>query len=204
MLLDIQDEALKNRNHPKKGSRIKVDPIRKPSAIKAIKRMLRKEYRNLALFTLGINTGYRATELLSLKVGQVNYLEAGDTLEIYQTKTKKYRSVVLNKTCIDVLQNWIKHGRLRDCDPLFKSHKGSALQVPSVNNLVKKWCSDIGLHGNFGSHSLRKTWGYHQRKYNNTPLPVLMFAFGHSNQKQTLDYLGLQTEEVTELFKYEI
>ena len=37
------------------------------------------------------------------------------------------------------------------------------LTEPTVNQKVKSWCRTINLKGNFGSHSLRKTWGYHQR-----------------------------------------
>jgi len=31
-------------------------------------------------------------------------------------------------------------------------------------------------------------------------IALLMIAFGHSNQKQTLDYLGIQDDEVSDLF----
>jgi len=76
--------------------------------------------------------------------------------------------------------------------------------VSAVNRLVKRWCSDNGLKGNYGSHTLRKTWGYHQRKQKNAPIPLLMEAFGHSTQKQTLDYLGIQAQEIQELYALEL
>ena len=60
------------------------------------------------------------------------------------------------------------------------------------------------LLGNYGTHTLRKTWGYHQRVFNNVPLPILMHAFGHSTQAQTLDYLGIQDDEVLETFAFEV
>lgn len=55
-----------NPNHPKKGSTIKVDPIRKLKDIKAIKKLLANKPRDLALFTIGINTNLRASDLLRL------------------------------------------------------------------------------------------------------------------------------------------
>jgi hypothetical protein len=48
-----------NKNHPKKGSRITVSPIRKIKNIKKIKRKLRRKPRDLLLFTLGVNNGLR-------------------------------------------------------------------------------------------------------------------------------------------------
>ena len=193
-----------NLNHPKKGSRIKVEPIRTKRGITAIKQLLADNPRDLALFVLGINTAYRANELLSLTIGQVSHLRVGDTLDIYQTKTKKYRRVVLNAGTVDVLQSWVEQSGLDSSAPLFVSQKGGALTVPTVNNMIKSWCRAAGLPGNYGSHTLRKTWGYWQRKENNTPLPLLMSAFGHSTQQQTLDYLCIQSEEIAELYNYEL
>jgi len=46
-----------NKNHPKKGSRITVDPIRNIKDIKKVKRKLRSNPRDLLLFTLGVNIG---------------------------------------------------------------------------------------------------------------------------------------------------
>ncbi len=54
--------------------------------------------------------------------------------------------------------------------------------MPSVSNMVKLWCAEAGLNGNYGSHTLRKTWGYWQYK-RGIPLPLLMVAFGHASQK---------------------
>ncbi len=193
-----------NPNHPKTGSRIKVEPIRSKEAITAIKNSLEDSPRDLALFTLGINTAYRANELLGLNIAEVQHLKAGDTLDIFQTKTNKYRRVVLSNTVVQSLQDWISSCNLDSSSPLFFSRKGGAISVPTLNNLVKKWCEGVGLVGNYGSHSLRKTWGYWQRKENKASLPLLMTAYGHSSQQQTLDYLCIQSDEISELYSYEL
>ena len=76
-----------NPNHPAAGSTIKVEPIRDKKAIARIKKILADRPRDLCLFTLGINTAYRANELLSLKVRQVKNLQAGDVLDLKQRNT---------------------------------------------------------------------------------------------------------------------
>ena len=164
-----------NANHPKKGSSIKVEPIRDLKAIKRIKKLYADNPRDLCLFTFGINTAYRAGEILSLKVHQVDYLEAGDRLEIKQTKTGKHRSVTVNQTVVDAIDNWLKvHPDPRPHAPLFCSKKtGKALTVAAVHKMVKKWCREVGLKGNYGAHTMRKTWGYHQRIQKNQPIPRL-------------------------------
>jgi hypothetical protein len=78
------------------------------------------------------------------------------------------------------------------------------LTVPSVHRLVKGWCRDINLKGNYGSHTLRKTWGYHQRVTFGVGLPELMVAFNHSTQRQTLDYLCVQPEEIKNIYQNEL
>jgi integrase len=70
------------------------------------------------------------------------------------------------------------------------------LTVPSVNRLVKEWCRAINLPENYGSHTLRKTFGYHQRVTTGTGIAELMEMFNHSSQKQTLVYLCVQPEEI--------
>lgn len=204
--LSAQMPAPRNHNHPKKGSSIKVEPIRDLKAIKRIKKLYAENPRDLCLFTFGINTAYRAGELLSLTVGQVDYLRAGDVLEIKQTKTGKYRPVRLNRAVVETIDAWLKvHPDLRADAPLFISKRGGkALTVSSVNAMIKRWSREVGLRGNYGSHSMRKTWGYHQRVQNNAPIPLLMDAFGHSSQAQTLAYLGIEDDEVQGLFEMEL
>tara|TARA_B110000902_G_scaffold141277_1_gene163135 strand:+ start:736 stop:1350 length:615 start_codon:yes stop_codon:yes gene_type:complete len=192
----------RNPNHPKRGSSIKVNPITELSAIKRIKQQLANKPRDLCLFTLGINTAYRANELVSIKVGQVDYLKTQDRLDLKQSKNKKYRSITLNATAIEAIQNWLEvHPDVRPDAPLFISAKTKlALNSVTVISMVKAWCSKAGLRGNFGSHTLRKTWGYHQRKTFHRPIVLLTQAYGHSSEAQTLAYLCIQREEIEALY----
>lgn len=143
---------------------------------------------------LGINTAYRANELLSLTCGQVAHLTPGDVLDLRQSKTKKHRAVTLNHAAVAVLQSWLaKHPDPRGDAPLLRSRTDRPLTISTVSNMVKRWCLEAGLHGNYGSHTLRKTWGFHQLRQNTETrphmvLPILMQAYGHTSQGQTLDY----------------
>lgn len=203
---DNHHPSMNNPNHPKQGSAIKVDPIRERHAIQAIKHSLEDRPRDLCLFTLGINTAYRANELLSLTCGQVAQLSAGDLLTLRQTKTKKHRSITLNRAAAGSIKHWMHdHPYPNNDAPLFWSRSGGALTVSTISTMVKAWCREAGLQGNYGSHTLRKTWGYHQLRHNrSTPphmvLPILMSAYGHRTQEQTIAYLSIQPDEVARLF----
>ena len=189
-----------NPNHPKKGSTIKVEPIRHLKDIKAIKRLLQDSPRDFCLFTLGINTNLRASDLLAITAGMVRNEEE---LVLKERKTGKERRITLNTITQKAIQRLLDSREYDDDDRLFQGQRGP-LTVPTVNRLVKGWCKAINLKGNYGSHTLRKTFGYHQRVTFGRGLPELMTVFNHSTQKQTLDYLCVQPEEIKDIYLNEL
>ncbi len=193
-----------NPNHPKKGSTIKVEPIKRLEDIDAIKALLTNHPRNYALFIIGINTNLRASDLLQIKVYHVRGLKAGDHFEIRERKTKKLRLVTLNRPCVEAIRRLLITRSFNDNEYLFRSQRQTVLTVSSVNRLLKTWCEAIGLKGNYGSHTLRKTWGYHQRVTFKTDLPLLVECFNHNTQRQTLNYLCIQPEEIKNTFNNEL
>ncbi len=193
----------KAKNHPKKGSSIKVEPIRDLKAIRTIKKLLAGHPRNYCLFVLGINTAFRAGDLLSITVGQVRNLGVGDHLEVREQKTGKLRRVTLNRAAVDAIQQLLASKEFNDGDFLFSGQRGR-LSVSYVTRLVKGWCREINLKGRYASHSLRKTFGYHQRVTYGVALPVLVELYGHATQRQTLDYLCVQDEEIRDVYMNEL
>lgn len=210
---------VRNPNHPSPGSQIKVEPIRNLKDIRLIKKLLADKPRDLALFTIGINTSQRASDLLRLTIGQLRNLRPMDELELKEKKTGKIRRISFNRACIEAIQKQMKHLQSSaasrggdqafcysaDDHPFFASMRGGkALTVSSVHRLVKGWCRTINLQGNYGSHTLRKTWGYHQRVTYGQALPLLCEVLGHSTQRQTLAYLCIQAEEIRSVYANEL
>jgi integrase len=199
-------------NHPPLGSTIKVEPIRSIQGINKIKELIAEKPRDYCLFVLGINTAFRASELLSIRVGQVRYIQPGERLEVKQPKTKKYRSVTINSSAHQAVVALIaekermaikkQNPSMVDDDAfLFTGQRGTAaIQVSTLNNMVKDWCRQARLKGNYGSHTLRKTWGFMQRKRQDTPVPLLMQALGHATQRQTMEYLCIQEKEIEDVY----
>ena len=211
-MLEERREHTQKRNHPPLGSTIKVEPIRSVQGINKIREILAVKPRDYCLFVLGINTAFRASELLSIRVGQVRHTQPGDRLEVKQQKTKKYRSVTINAAAYQAIQILIadkekvalkkKNPSILDDDAfLFTGQRGSAaIQVSTLNNMVKDWCKRARLKSNYGSHTLRKTWGFMQRKKQDTPVPLLMQALGHATQRQTMEYLCIQEKEIENVY----
>lgn len=197
-------------NHPVKGSSIRVDPIRDLKDIKLIKKILIERPRDFALFVLGINTNLRASDLLRIRVGDVRYLKPGEYFTLREKKTLKLRSITINKAVFDAIRQLLEDDQnVVDGDYLFRSRKkqsasGGMLTVSYLNSLVKSWCREINLRGNYGSHTLRKTFGYIHRTVFGTDIPTLMEMFNHSSQRQTLTYLGIQSCEIKDAYLKEI
>ena len=210
----------KKPNNCKTGERQTVYPIKTHKDIIAMANWLYEHKNNkyVLAFTLGINLGLRANELLDLKMNQVfspdgsvklieDEEDTSDGIDIYQSKTKKHRNVFLNTACKDALE-WafpIKGAYLYSEEYLFPSREGGAIQVGTFRKVLKEAAAACGLKQNIGTHTCRKTWGWHQYKYNsekaNLDITMLQRAFGHSSPEVTLRYLGITDEEDKALYK---
>lgn len=187
-------------NRPGKGIKKTVEPIRKVKDVQAIKKILADNPRDLLLFTLGINNGLRAGDLLQLKVHQIRNLNVGESIAIVESKTGKQNGLVVNKPSFDALQNFFKNVDKEDDDFVFTGRKGDLpLTIPSLNRLIKSWTGSINLKGKYGTHSLRKTWGYIQRTEFGVPIEKITQRYLHSSPAVTMTYLGLQTQEVEDI-----
>jgi integrase len=194
-----------NANHPKKGDRIKVDPIRKIKDIKAISKLTSDTPRDHLLFIMGINNGLRAGDLVKLKVKEVQHLKVGDTLTIKESKTGKENVLVINKTVYKALRDYLDRVHPDDNAFVFASRKGNShLQSQAVSKLVKKWTKTINLKGNYGAHTLRKTWGYIQRTMHGVGFEIICKRYNHSSPAITMRYLGIQDKEVHSTLMNEI
>ena len=194
-----------NYNGIKKGSKMAVDPIRRIKDIQAISKLLSDNPRNHLLFVMGTNNGLRTGDLLKLKVGDVRCMKVGDTLMINEGKTGKRNILVMNKSIYKSMQIYLDALRPTDDAFLFASRKGERpITIQYVNNMVKQWARMINLKGNYGAHSLRKTWGYVQRTTYGVGFEILCKRFNHSSPAITMRYLGIEDKEVQNILMNEV
>ncbi|EFL52346.1 integrase family protein [Solidesulfovibrio fructosivorans JJ]] len=193
------------RNGLFRGSKATVDPIKSIESIESIKKLLSNEKRNLFLFVLGINNGLRTGDLLKLKVSDLSQTKPNELIHIKESKTGKTNYITLNKSAYKIFQSYLDYESLHADDFLFKSRKGNTpLTIQAVNRLIKKWCKTINLPGNYGAHTLRKTFGYIQRTKFGVGFEVLCKRFNHSSPAVTMRYLGISDTEVANILKNEI
>ena len=165
------------------------------------------QLRNQLFFIMGINNGLRAGDLLNIKVGDVRYLKTGQAHQIIERKTGKKNILVINKGIQKALNHYFAiEGQSEDHHFLFRSRKGenTPLSIQAAHGLIKKWTQAINLKGNFGKHTLRKTWSYQQRVKFGVGFDVIAKRFNHSDPKTTMTYLGIEDKEVHNILMNEI
>ena len=95
-----------------------VEPIKNVDDIRKIKEYLSRNKRNLLLFSLGINSGLRISDILALNVSDVKNKEF---IEINEKKTSKYKRFSLNKNLQLEIADYVKDKD--DKEPLFWTQK---------------------------------------------------------------------------------
>ncbi len=183
-----------------------VEPIRDRKKITQIKNLLRGQecYRDLLLFVVGINTALRISDLLELQVGHF-VDEQGHIRQRFWIKEKKRgkrQEVVINESIREVLKEYLAAYPGIGEKPqnfLFFNPKTNDYSHPIKRGqgwkFITSICREVGLHGNFGTHSLRKTWGYHARM-SGVDLALIMHKLNHNSIVYTKRYLGVTDDEL--------
>ncbi len=182
-----------------------VEAIKNPRDISKVKQFLlgKKSKRDYLLFVLGINIGLRIGDLLSLKVSDV-VDEAGNikrAVSIVEQKTRKHKEFELNKSAREAIRLYFEEAAdFSNNTFLFPSRKGNgAITTRSAHKIIKTALRELGIKGNYGTHSLRKTFGYH--RYNNgVKLETLQKVFNHSSSTVTLRYIGITREVICDAY----
>jgi len=135
----------------------------------------------------------------------LKYAKIGEYITIKESKTSKENVLMVNKAVHGALRNYVEKVKPQDEDFLFASRKGEGpLTIGGVNRLIKQWARAIHLKGNYGAHSLRKTFGFIQRTKYAVGFEVLAKRFNHSSPAITMRYLGIADKEVNGILLNEI
>ena len=166
-----------------------VEPIRNKSDIEAMKEYLKAwNERNYMLFLFGINTGLRISDILNLRVKDVQ----GWHVTIKEKKTGKLKRFKMPPALKREIREYVKGKPLHHF--IFQSRQGKnkPLDRRTVDWILKVAAYESGLD-NIGTHSMRKTFGYHHyKKYKD--VAILMVMFNHASPAITLRYIGIQQD----------
>lgn len=196
------------------------EPIKRIEDIEAISAwfLSKGQYRNNMLFIVGINFGLRVSDLRTLRFAQLidDDLRFKTTFPILEKKTAETRKVqrnryiTINDAVVDAVKLYLEHTEnVSLSDYMFRSEsnngagKNQPIHRNSVEEILKSAKKALGLDYRIATHTLRKTFGYHQMLMsNNDPRKLLLLQkiFGHSSVAQTLAYIGITGEEIEQAY----
>lgn len=177
-----------------------VEPIRDKKQIDVLKKILKSNsIRDYLLFTIGINSGLRISDLLTLRVSNVfDGKKIKERITIREKKTNKVKNFPISDTVAKALKEYeISNKNIEDF--LFPSQKGckqiSRVQAYRILNNAAKV---LGIE-KIGTHTLRKTFGYHAYQAG-VDISRIMDLLNHSSQRETLRYIGISRDELDEIY----
>jgi integrase len=176
-------------------------------------------YRDNMLFIVGINFGLRASDLRMLRFSNLitDSFMFKDSFPVFEKKTrntrsrKKNRYITINTAVIDAVTLYLEHTP-NEClsNYMFRSisnngsNKNEPITIQAMDRLLKSIAREVGITSKVSTHTLRKTFCYHQMLMsNNDPrkLMLLQKMLNHSSPVQTLDYIGITGEEIERAYK---
>lgn len=196
------------------------EPIKSMDDIIAISRFLitNNRYRDNMLFIVGINFGLRVSDLRVLRFSNLinDNLTFKDSFPVFEKKTrntrkkKKNRHITINTAVVEAITLYLENTpNVRLSDYMFRSvsNRGGNLNEPlsikSIDRILKGIANDLDINVKVSTHTLRKTFCYHQMLMSNNDTRKLMLLqkmLNHSSPAQTLDYIGITSEEIQEAY----
>jgi len=114
-----------------------------------------------------------------------------------EEKTGKERRIAINSSIQKALKIYMsRYNHIAD-NYLFTSRKGKNMPITSVQayRALNDAASDCKIDINFGTHTMRKTWGYWTYKSTRNNLGLVMDMLNHSSPSITLRYIGITQEQ---------
>lgn len=198
-----------------------AEPIKNIDDIFSISRYLisQERYRDNMLFIVGINFGLRVSDLRMLRFSNLinDNLTFKDSFPVFEKKTrntrkrKKNRYITINTAVVEAVTLYLENTpNVHLSDYLFRSlsnrgcNSNEPLSVKSIDRILKSIANELDINVKMSTHTLRKTFCYHQMLMSNNDgrkLMLLQKMMNHSSPAQTLDYIGITSEEIQDAYR---
>lgn len=158
--------------------------------------------RDNAIMELLYASGLRVSELINLKLGDLN-LDMG-FIRVYG-KGDKERIVPTTEYVADKLNNYIKNQRLtllkhENTDILFLTNRGKGFTRQGLWKTIKKYVLISGINKNITPHTFRHSFATHLIE-NGADLRAVQEMLGHSDISTTQVYTQISASKIREMYK---
>jgi integrase len=171
-----------------------------PAQVKRIRQLLADRgvqgLRDLALFSVAIDTMLQGPELLNLTVKDVQRPDGTirSVIEVARPRRKPPLRCALSRVSANVLGKWIAVSGKKRADYIFPGRgagRPRPMTVRQMNRLLKFWVAEAGLDPKkYGKESLRRTKALHI--LNGTgDIEAVRVLLGHTKIESTARYLRI-------------
>ena len=171
-----------------------------PAEVKRIRQLLADRgvqgLRDLALFSVAIDTMLQGPELLNLTVKDVVFANGTirPTIEVARTRRKPPVRCALSKATAQALGKWIAVSDKKRTAYIFPGRSCGhprPMTVRQMNRLLKFWVAEAGLDPRkYGKESLRRTKALHIL-LGTGDLETVRVLLGHTKIESTARYLRI-------------
>ena len=157
--------------------------------------------RNYCIIEVLYGCGLRVSELIDLKISNINFKE--NYLKV-EGKDNKTRYVPLADYTAELIKNYIKNIRSnykinKKCeDFLFLNSRGSSMSRVIVFIIIKELTERAGINKKISPHTFRHSFATHLLQ-NGADLRYIQEMLGHSSITTTEIYTHLKTEELRDV-----
>ncbi|ORU93591.1 MAG: site-specific tyrosine recombinase XerD [Cycloclasticus sp. symbiont of Poecilosclerida sp. N] len=154
-------------------------------------------YRDRAMLELLYASGLRVSELVGLKLTEINFRRG---LVRVTGKGEKDRLVPIGEEALVWLQDFIAQWRLvilgeRKTDFVFPTNRGSGMTRQAFWYLIKRYATKAGINSAISPHSLRHAFATHLLNHG-ADLRVVQLLLGHSDLSTTQIYTHIAKERL--------
>ena len=169
-----------------------VEPIRSKTKLHEIEEwLLAYNAKYYVMFEIGIYSGLRVSDILPLRREDVWHKTH---IKIREKKTGKYKSFAIHPELMKILDDYCR--RMRPGEFIVPSNPKLPREKPVTTKrayqVLRRAGEENGMPG-LGTHSMRKTFGYHYYK-RFQDVAELMTIFNHSSPSITLRYIGIEQD----------
>lgn len=158
-----------------------------------------KNLRDMALLNMLYSTGMRVTEVVSLRMEDVDL----DNNVLYcPGKDDQTRELPFDQYTKEILKNYVEEGRpflVKDKDELamFLNHRGQQLTRQGLWLIIKAYAKEANLSVAVTPHTLRHSFAAHKLS-SGSDLQEVQKLLGHANISTTQIYTQLEEKETAE------
>jgi integrase/recombinase XerC len=156
--------------------------------------------RDFAILQVFLQTGLRVTELINLRIGDIDLPGKVVRVSVVTTKGMVARTIDLEKKAIHALKNYLAIRPPVQYDQVFLNRNNEPYSRQGIGKLVRKYLKQAGISKKVSCHSLRHTFATYKAERGVSPFQLKEWL-GHQNLNTTQIYVHMARQNAQKVME---